>query len=98
MHGAARPYPATVVVQQRLEAQADAEDGNGAQGGINKLHHAASVARVAGAWGKDNNIGLGRQHLRDGDAVAVDGGAVTGEGIDEVIDKGIVVIEQDHVR
>ena len=61
---AGRNYP-TVVFKKRLEAEAHAEDGCGAKGGVDKLHHAAGRPWMAGSGRKHNYVGPRRQYLID---------------------------------
>ena len=59
----------TVVFKKRLEAEADAENGSGAQGGVDKLHHAAGRPWMAGAGGKHNYVGPRPQYFIDRNGV-----------------------------
>ena len=98
VYRAARLDGSAVVIQQRLEAEADAEKRDLAEHVIDELHHAAGIARVAGAWGQADDVRLCGQNLLDGDGVAEDGGLVASECVHEVVDKGVVVINEHHVR
>ena len=53
---------------------------------------------MTGARGKHNNVGLRVQHVVHRYGIAKHGGIESSEGIDEVVDKRIVVIQKDNMR
>ena len=74
MHRSARRDRTAVVLKQRLEAKADTEDGNGAKGGTDKLHHAACITWMPGPGGKNNYVGLCVEHVLCRNGIAKYGG------------------------
>lgn len=100
MDGAAGFDGAAVVLEQRLESEADPQDRDPAEHPVEDGHHVAGVRGVTGAGREADEVGLRGEHVVHADRVAEDSAAVAGLGerIDEVVDEAVVVVDEDDVR
>src|SRR5699024_1305297 len=92
--GSARCDLSTVVFQERLETEADAQQWDLAQDGVDEFHHAAGISGVSGSWGEHNQVRGLIEYFRHCDGIAHNHGVIARKSIDKVINERIVIIEK----